>query len=112
MQKKVKAGAYKNKKQFAHDLDLIWDNCLVYNSDPVGCHIGRSFASNELDTNTLATFYSPTRSDVMSTLCARRQTTFSTTSTTRMTSGTHFGNGKSCSVHGRPQVERVSRSAA
>ena len=34
MQKKVKAGQYKSKKQFAHDLDLIWDNCLLYNSDP------------------------------------------------------------------------------
>ncbi|CBQ69283.1 related to transcription regulator SPT7 [Sporisorium reilianum SRZ2] len=34
MQKKTKAGQYKTKKQFAHDLNLIWDNCLVYNSDP------------------------------------------------------------------------------
>ncbi|CDS01567.1 hypothetical protein [Sporisorium scitamineum] len=34
MQKKVKSGQYKSKKQFAHDLNLIWDNCLVYNSDP------------------------------------------------------------------------------
>ncbi|KAN0062669.1 Transcriptional activator spt7 [Thecaphora frezii] len=34
MQKKVKTGQYKSKKQFAHDLDLIWDNCLKYNSDP------------------------------------------------------------------------------
>ncbi|PWY99938.1 Bromodomain-domain-containing protein [Testicularia cyperi] len=34
MQKKVKSGQYKSKKQFAHDLDLIWDNCLLYNSDP------------------------------------------------------------------------------
>ncbi|KDN47146.1 hypothetical protein K437DRAFT_294137 [Tilletiaria anomala UBC 951] len=34
MQKKIKVGGYKNKRQFAHDLDLIWDNCLVYNSDP------------------------------------------------------------------------------
>ncbi|PWN51023.1 hypothetical protein IE53DRAFT_368416 [Violaceomyces palustris] len=34
MQKKIKSGQYKNKKQFAHDLDLIWDNCLTYNSDP------------------------------------------------------------------------------
>lgn len=34
MQKKVKSGQYKNKKQFAHDLGLIWDNCLIYNSDP------------------------------------------------------------------------------
>lgn len=34
MQKKVKSAQYKNKKQFAHDLNLIWDNCLLYNSDP------------------------------------------------------------------------------
>lgn len=34
MQKKVKSGQYKSKKQFAHDLNLIWDNCLLYNSDP------------------------------------------------------------------------------
>lgn len=34
MQKKLKAGQYKNKKQFNHDLNLIWDNCLLYNSDP------------------------------------------------------------------------------
>ncbi|GAC96067.1 hypothetical protein PHSY_003646 [Pseudozyma hubeiensis SY62] len=34
MQKKVKSGQYKTKKQFAHDLNLIWDNCLLYNSDP------------------------------------------------------------------------------
>lgn len=34
MQKKVKSGQYKSKKQFAHDLNLIWDNCLSYNSDP------------------------------------------------------------------------------
>ncbi|EPQ26711.1 uncharacterized protein PFL1_05690 [Pseudozyma flocculosa PF-1] len=34
MQKKVKAGQYKSKKQFAHDLGLIWDNCLKYNTDP------------------------------------------------------------------------------
>ncbi|EST09420.1 Bromodomain transcription factor [Kalmanozyma brasiliensis GHG001] len=34
MQKKVKAGQYKTKRQFGHDLNLIWDNCLIYNSDP------------------------------------------------------------------------------
>ncbi|KAG8965276.1 Transcriptional activator spt7 [Tulasnella sp. 419] len=33
MLKKVKAHAYKNKKEFADDLNLIWDNCLTYNSD-------------------------------------------------------------------------------
>nr|CDI55323.1 related to transcription regulator SPT7 [Melanopsichium pennsylvanicum 4] len=35
MQKKVKSGQYKSKKQFAHDLNMIWDNCLLYNSDPM-----------------------------------------------------------------------------
>ncbi|KAG8907063.1 Transcriptional activator spt7 [Tulasnella sp. 403] len=34
MQKKVKAHVYKNKQEFAADLNLIWDNCLTYNSDP------------------------------------------------------------------------------
>lgn len=34
MQKKVKSGQYKTKKQFAADLELIWENCLTYNSDP------------------------------------------------------------------------------
>ena len=35
MLKKVKMHAYKNKKDFADDLNLIWDNCLTYNTDPV-----------------------------------------------------------------------------
>ena len=30
--KKVKAQQYKDKKAFKADLDLIWDNCLLYNS--------------------------------------------------------------------------------
>lgn len=34
MQKKLKSGQYKNKPQFQHDLDLIWDNCLLYNASP------------------------------------------------------------------------------
>ncbi|KAG9036544.1 Transcriptional activator spt7 [Tulasnella sp. JGI-2019a] len=34
VQKKVKAHTYQNKQQFASDLNLIWDNCLLYNSDP------------------------------------------------------------------------------
>lgn len=34
MQKKLKSGQYKNKAQFQHDLDLIWDNCLLYNASP------------------------------------------------------------------------------
>lgn len=35
MQKKVKTHVYKNKQEFSSDLNLIWDNCLTYNSDPV-----------------------------------------------------------------------------
>lgn len=35
MQKKVKSHAYKNKQDFGIDLNLIWENCLTYNSDPV-----------------------------------------------------------------------------
>ena len=33
--KKVKAQSYKDKKDFAADLELIWSNCLEYNSHPV-----------------------------------------------------------------------------
>ncbi|GJE98207.1 hypothetical protein PsYK624_144300 [Phanerochaete sordida] len=32
MQKKVKQKAYKSKKEFKDDLDLIWQNCLTYNA--------------------------------------------------------------------------------
>ncbi|GAA5832880.1 hypothetical protein JCM11251_000515 [Rhodosporidiobolus azoricus] len=32
--KKVKQQAYRSKKAFAEDLDLIWSNCLLYNSHP------------------------------------------------------------------------------
>ncbi|TIA90795.1 hypothetical protein E3P99_01392 [Wallemia hederae] len=32
--KKIKQRQYKNKTQFKNDLELIWNNCLVYNTDP------------------------------------------------------------------------------
>ncbi|GAA5870113.1 hypothetical protein JCM3774_002596 [Rhodotorula dairenensis] len=32
--KKVKQQSYRTKKAFADDLDLIWSNCLLYNSHP------------------------------------------------------------------------------
>ena len=35
MSKKIKQHQYKSKKEFADDLNLIWDNCLLYNSEPV-----------------------------------------------------------------------------
>jgi len=31
----IKAHKYKNKPEFAFDLDLIWDNCIHYNTQPV-----------------------------------------------------------------------------
>jgi transcriptional activator SPT7 len=36
MQRNLKTGTYyKSKAQFMEELDLIWENCLVYNTDPV-----------------------------------------------------------------------------
>ena len=34
MQKKLRGGQYRDKDQFAADLNLIWDNCLTYNAAP------------------------------------------------------------------------------
>ena len=33
--KKLRSSSYKSKASFMRDLDLIWDNCFFYNSDPV-----------------------------------------------------------------------------
>jgi len=35
MLKKVKTKAYKSKRDFRDDLDLIWSNCKMYNAAPV-----------------------------------------------------------------------------
>ena len=35
MTKKLKTLTYKSKKEFVDDLDLIWNNCLKYNAEPV-----------------------------------------------------------------------------
>ena len=35
MLKRVKSRAYKSKREFKDDLDLIWSNCLTYNAAPV-----------------------------------------------------------------------------
>lgn len=34
MLRNVRQGRYRSKAQFMRDLDLIWDNCLTYNSEP------------------------------------------------------------------------------
>ena len=33
--KKVKSHVYKAKSDFKADIDLIWDNCLLYNTSTV-----------------------------------------------------------------------------
>ncbi len=35
MAKKVKTHVYKTQREFVDDLNLIWNNCLMYNTDPV-----------------------------------------------------------------------------
>ena len=35
MNKKLRNSQYASKAAFIADLDLIWSNCLLYNSDPV-----------------------------------------------------------------------------
>lgn len=35
--KKTKTHVYKSKAEFKADIDLIWDNCLLYNTSPVRC---------------------------------------------------------------------------
>lgn len=41
MLKNVKSGKYRSKEAFRKDLDLIWDNCLLYNNEPVSDSEGR-----------------------------------------------------------------------
>jgi hypothetical protein len=38
MLRKAKAHVYKSKAEFAADLNLIWNNCLTYNTDPVSLY--------------------------------------------------------------------------
>lgn len=41
MQRNLKTGTYyKSKQQFLNDLNLIWDNCLKYNTDQVEAILG------------------------------------------------------------------------
>jgi transcriptional activator SPT7 len=35
MLRNVKSGRYKNKADFVTDLDLIWENCMHYNTQEV-----------------------------------------------------------------------------
>jgi len=39
VQRNLKTGTYfKSKAQFLEEVNLIWDNCFTYNTDPV-CHL-------------------------------------------------------------------------
>ncbi|WFD00206.1 hypothetical protein MYAM1_002954 [Malassezia yamatoensis] len=57
MQKKLKSAQYKNKAQFQHDLNLIWDNCFLYNASPTH-PLRRSAAQMRKKANHLLEFLS------------------------------------------------------
>jgi len=46
--KKVRQQSYRTKKAFSEDLDLIWSNCLLYNSHPVSEYPLPAVEENEL----------------------------------------------------------------
>lgn len=58
MLKKVKQKSYKSKRDFADDLNLIWDNCFKYNVGVVSRNI---VESSFLRNSTLPGSSSPTR---------------------------------------------------
>jgi transcriptional activator SPT7 len=47
MLRNVKSGRYKTKADFVTDLDLIWDNCLYYNSQEVRPYLRPNRQANE-----------------------------------------------------------------
>ncbi|WFD44289.1 Transcriptional activator spt7 [Malassezia psittaci] len=57
MQKKLKSAQYKNKAQFQYDLNLIWDNCFLYNASPTH-PLRRSAAQMRKKANHLLEFLS------------------------------------------------------
>ncbi|SCV68560.1 BQ2448_681 [Microbotryum intermedium] len=72
--KRVKQQMYRTKKAFADDLDLIWSNCLLYNSHP-GHPLRRSAEILRAKSNQLLEFISdpalPTRSLYAQTVAAQ-----------------------------------------
>lgn len=81
MSKNIKSGKYKNKADFAHDLNLIWDNCLTYNSRPVRIFPRRASVYLSLKT---FTSHRTILSAVKLSICARRPTTSFSGSRIRM----------------------------
>lgn len=66
MLRNVKAQRYKTKADFSADLDLIWDNCLLYNTQDVSCldHLRRAIALGDAvadGTNDRTTHSAPKR---------------------------------------------------
>lgn len=49
MSRKVRNKQYRTKSEFVADLNLIWDNCLNYNANPVR-------PSSHSDSDTLANY--------------------------------------------------------
>jgi transcriptional activator SPT7 len=52
MLRNVKSGRYKNKADFVTDLDLIWENCMHYNTQEV-CHFYSSPSNTDTQTHPL-----------------------------------------------------------
>lgn len=78
--KKVKQQAYRTKKAFAEDLDLIWSNCLLYNSHPVRSLVSCPSCWTQL-TRSLARRI--TLSGILPSSCAPSRTSSSNSSPTR-----------------------------
>jgi transcriptional activator SPT7 len=89
MLRNVKSGRYKSKAQFMRDLDLIWDNCLTYNSEPTH-PLRRSVQLLRGKANHLLTYVNDTN-DVKEALSQWQASSTSTTNT-RSGSALHVGS--------------------
>lgn len=64
MLKKVKQKQYKSKREFAEDLELIWNNCFTYNTGDVrtGLFVCGSLCTHEpIEPSTSPLCYTPSR---------------------------------------------------
>lgn len=64
MLKKVKQKQYKSKREFAEDLELIWNNCFTYNTGDVRANLfvcGSLLYSRTIEPSTSPLCYTPSR---------------------------------------------------
>jgi hypothetical protein len=81
MGRKIKSHSYMSKKAFYEDLNLIWDNCLTYNTDPV-------WYTHHLVSRKLISYNRIIPFDEQLSTCARKQTKSCVVSQTDM-NGSH-----------------------